>query len=109
HYIWRVGGISPQQTGCRRSVGPHVRSRDMMTRLSSLIPALTLIGLLLVPAAARGQATEPAGTDFLRAAKTVTDSIQEKYWMPNSKLYRTKPDSQNVEMMWGNGIMFSAL
>lgn len=80
-----------------------------MTRLSSLIPALTLIGLLLAPAAARGQATEPAGTDFLRAAKTVTDSIQKKYWMPNSKLYRTKPDSQNVEMMWGNGIMFSAL
>src|SRR5690606_11508802 len=46
---------------------------------------------------------------FVDAARTVATSIQQKYWDPPARLYRTKPDSKEHEMMWGNGIMFSAL
>jgi uncharacterized protein YyaL (SSP411 family) len=52
----------------------------------------------------------PAGAQTtMQQARLVTDSIQQTYWIPSQRLYRGKPDAKDVELMWGNGIMFSAL
>src|SRR5690606_11749824 len=39
----------------------------------------------------------------------VMADIQDRYWDRTAGLYRAKPDSKEHDMMWGNGVAFSAL
>jgi hypothetical protein len=47
--------------------------------------------------------------DFPAAARQVMAHVQTTYWNPNTGLYLHSTEKREVEAMWGNGIVFSAL
>ncbi|MBX3378565.1 MAG: hypothetical protein KF805_00595 [Phycisphaeraceae bacterium] len=67
--------------------------------------------LMLLAPPSLGQQRDPQSTpsDFLDAARTVTESIQKHYYIERSGLYAQSLDKREPEFMWGNGVMFSAL
>lgn len=69
------------------------------------IPAL--LGVLTLAAASSAQPS-PA-PDYAAQAQEVTRFIQEKLYLPQHGLYAQSLAKRDVEFMWGNGIMFSAL
>ncbi len=61
----------------------------------------------LLLAAGTLSAAEPAG--YLEKAKEVSASVVERFELPDSKLYAEEEGRAEPDMMWGNGVMFSAL
>ncbi len=47
--------------------------------------------------------------DFAAAAREVIAHVQKTYWNPKTGLYLHSTEKREVEAMWGNGIVFSAL
>lgn len=72
----------------------------MMTALRVLLVLL----LALLPLAA-----QTAPSPFLAKATEVSASIQERFWDKKSHLYSAKAGGKDPELIWGNGVMFSAL
>lgn len=66
--------------------------------------AFTLFLLALLPLAA-----QTAPSPFLAKATEVSASIQERFWDKKSHLYSGKAGGKDPELIWGNGVMFSAL
>jgi len=50
-----------------------------------------------------------APSPYVTKAREVTDAIHEIYWMPEKSLFRTKPGTNEPEMVWGGGVLFSML
>lgn len=81
-----------------------------MKKMLLILPLVMPSMAFAAPADAPTAQTSPAAsTDFLQAAKTVTASIQEKFYKPQTGLYLHRLSKTDTEFMWGNGIMFSAL
>jgi hypothetical protein len=78
-----------------------------------LMPRFAFVFMLLTlgafPSIGQVRGPDPLPTDFLAAAKTVTDSIQKSYALEQSGLYAQSLEKREPEFMWGNGVMFSAL
>jgi Glycosyl hydrolase family 76 len=67
--------------------------------------------ILVICAASPYAAADESGVvplDYLAAAQTVTKYIDNHFALP-SGLYRGKIGSNDIDFMWGNGVMFPAL
>lgn len=54
-------------------------------------------------------AAQTAPSPFLAKATEVSASIQGRFWDKKSHLYSAKAGGKDPELIWGNGVMFSAL
>lgn len=78
-----------------------------MRSLQTLIVAF-LLSLTTGVSLAEPEAT-PASFSFDETARTVSASIQEHFYNPDTGLYARGLEDRQPDFMWGNGVMFSAL
>lgn len=77
------------------------RSRTPRRALSLILSPL--LGFLpILPA-------DAAPVPYEERASEVTAYIQAKFWDKKADLYFSKPGGKDYELIWGNGVMFSAL